>query len=61
MQFIRQLDNSFGCSINCNRHRKVEISTAPTKAMEREVAYWRTLSQIKIVRQRINIQKVRLD
>jgi len=40
-------------SITRNRNRKLEISTAPTKANSREPAYSQALVQNKIDRQRV--------
>jgi len=39
--------------VYCNRNRKLEISTAPTKAKSREPAYSQALIQNKIGRQRV--------
>ena len=42
-----------------NRNHKLEISTVPTKAKSDEPAYSQMLSQNKIDRQRVKIQKIR--
>src|SRR6185503_20240255 len=44
---------------NRNRNRKLDISTAPTKAKSREPAYSQALNQNRIDRQRVKIQRVR--
>jgi hypothetical protein len=42
-----------------NRNRKLETSTAPTKARSREPAYSQALNQNKIDRHGVKIQRVR--
>src|SRR6218665_1993349 len=55
LQLVYQFLGSTGLKPICflNRNRKLEISTAPTKAKSREPAYSHALVQNKIGRQRV--------